>query len=134
MAHAPGVGYSGTKPGSSGFKATPSGATSASAPAPAAAPAPAPAAAATPPTFSMPDLSGISLPGNSSAQKALVVLGILIAGFFLYSRATGKTLSIPLVGPSAAIPAPANPNTVAAAGPSTSMLQRIAAANPAKAA
>jgi len=63
------------------------------------------------------------------------VLGILMLGLFFYSRVTGKPALLGLAGPSAASPAPLNPNTVGgAAPPSPSMLNRIAAASPGKAA
>lgn len=101
-----------------------------------AAPAPAAAspAAATAPTWSLPtpDLSSISLPGNSTGEKALVVLGILVLGLFFYSRVTGKAIGLGLSGPSAATPAPLNPNTVGGAVMPQTIAQRTAVVNPGK--
>ncbi len=95
----------------------------------------APPAAAAASTWSLPtpDLSSISLPGNSVGEKALVVLGILVLGLFFYSRVTGKPIFLGLAGPSAGSPSPLNPSTVGGAAPSpASMARRIAAVNPGK--
>jgi hypothetical protein len=103
VAHAPGVGYSATPRGASGFK-TP-------APVVPAVPVPGPPAAAAPAlpdpsgwSFPTPDVSGWSVPGGSQATKVLVVFMVLILGLGFFSRATGKPLALNLGGFAAGTP------------------------------
>lgn len=97
-------------------------------------PAPAAASPSQPESagWSLP-LPDLSLPGNSTAEKALVVFGILLIGLMLYGRVTGKPIFLGLASPSAGNPQPLNPSSVGGAiAPPSSMARRIAAVNPAK--
>ena len=133
MAHAPGVGYSSTKPGATGFKksvpaSAPASSTSQTAPAATTPQASSDGWSVSLPTFD--DVSG-AIPGGSGLEKVLVVIGILVLGMAIFSQKTGKTVSLGLGGLNTR--QPISPAVQQSQAPlSSKMLQRTAAINPAK--
>lgn len=81
----------------------------------------------------LPDFSSFAIPGRSTGEKALLVLGVLVLGLMLYGRVTGQSLSLSLPIPGK-IPPIANPNSVGSPNAVNTIAQRQLAANPSKSA